>query len=375
MKLIVFSLTLFSLILTFSSKAFSQSRFCANPLKAICGGQEALVATNAKSSVVESIKKDIIVEATRKTIQIKKELIKVNPNVLESRDFNLKIDKIFNEQIMNAAKSRMSQIETVVTNSPIISYLKIFFKIAIDQSSLDQASKHNFKRIIDSIIIGNFNDYITRAKISKYSFEKTVTACGIDGMNHGAVAITNNGQRYVLICPGMQITMYKTPNMQQRINNILMVLAHEMGHHILYDSPEVAKEIYSPYLTCVFNNYAQNLNKSERNTNFCLANPGSRCDVQKVVSHSGEMIADLWANKVLAIYAQANNYSARQMDDFLLDTYGNTCGKRDEGIHPSGHFRIGTMLRLAPEINAYLGCDNSYTGRNRTCTLEGEVSL
>ena len=375
MKLKILLIALFSLILTFNSKAFSQSNFCVNPLRAICGGEEALKAAATKKAAVESIKREILVEATRKTLLIKKELLKVNSNILETKDFGIKIDKILNEQIMNSAKARMNQIETVVTNSSIVSYLKVFLKIAIDESSLNLASKQHMKRIVDSIIIGNFSDYITRTKLDKNSFQELEARCGLNGMEKDAFAILMNGQRYVLICPGLQITVYKTPNMQQRINNILFVLTHEMSHHIDESAPGIGTKPYMPYLECAFNNYSKNLKKTLEISHFCKFNPAQACDFEVIMSHAGEMIADLWANKVLAVYARGNQYSTYQTDLLLMSSYGALCGLQADGIHPSGSFRIGTMMRLAPEISNYLGCENSNIMKKRTCTLEGEVRL
>ena len=58
-----------------------------------------------------------------------------------------------------------------------------------------------------------------------------------------------------------------------------------------------------------------------------------------------------------------------------MSSYGALCGLQADGIHPSGNFRIGTMMRLAPEISNYLGCENTNIMKKRTCTLEGEVRL
>ena len=368
--------TILSLTLTFSFKAFSQtqSMVCSNPLKAICGGQVALKARAAKEASIESLKKEISSEANTNTKKIITEL-KKNPKFIENNGTKDLIKKIRHEQIMKSAKARMNQIETVVTNSSIISYLKIFLKIAIDESSLNKVTKNDYKNIVDSVIIGNFSDFITRTKLEKNTFEELESRCGLDGMEKEAFALMMNGQRYVLICPGMQITTYKTPNMQQRINNILFVLTHEMSHHIDESAPGVGSEPYGPFLECAFYNYSKNLKKTEEIYDFCKFNPGQACNFEVVMSHAGEMIADLWANKVMAIYARGNQYSIYQTDLLLMSSHRALCGLQADGVHPSGHFRIGTMLRLAPEIYNYLGCDNSNTMKNRTCTLEGEVKL
>ena len=371
MKSKFFLLSLMITTFAFSFSAFPASKLCTNMLGAICDSEAAIKARDDKENYIRLIKKEIGTEASKIALQKIKEINKNNPNKKLSRD---EADVIIYREIIKSANSRMRGLETIVTNSEIINYLKDYLKIAIDESSLQPTIKKNYKRIIDSVIIGNFSDFIKRTGLKTDYISQIGTSCGLSGLSVNAFATTLNGQRYVLICPGFQITMHETPSMQERIDNILFVLSHELGHHIDNSVKGINEEPYLPFLDCVFNNYTKALVKSRPIENYCKTSTEDLCKAQVVLSHAGEMIADMWANKVLAIYANDQQLSMVQTNRLLMRTYGNICGTQDEGIHPSGNFRIGIMLRLTPEISDYLSCDNSRI-KVPACTLSGELKL
>ena len=91
-------------------------------------------------------------------------------------------------------------------------------------------------------------------------------------------------------------------------------------------------------------------------------------------THGGELIADQWGIKVLAIHAKTQGYSVAQTDSLLTSSWANLCGTGDEGIHPTGDFRIGTLLRVNPGISDYLSCNNSGVTKP-ACTLDGAINI
>ena len=91
-------------------------------------------------------------------------------------------------------------------------------------------------------------------------------------------------------------------------------------------------------------------------------------------SHAKELIADQWAIKVLAIHARTQRYSLEQADLFLRSNFVNLCETKTEGIHPTGDFRIETLLRINPETSDYLSCNNSKI-KKPACTFEGAINL
>ena len=199
-------------------------------------------------------------------------------------------------------------------------------------------------------------------------------ACGSDGLIDNAFATTIDKERYVLICPGFLVTMTQTPDLKERFNTILHAISHEMGHHI--DDGKVGKELYAPYLSCLTKNYSDKFNSTKDDQKFCKKNEKNPelCKAKITESHAGELIADAWGIKVLGIHAKAQNYSFAETDELLTSSWTKLCGSGDEGIHPSGDFRIGTLLRSSPEITSVLACDNSTLSRP-ACTFDGEVSL
>jgi hypothetical protein len=200
-------------------------------------------------------------------------------------------------------------------------------------------------------------------------------ACGSDGLVENAFATTLKGDRYVLICPGFLITLNQSANNTDRFNSILQAISHEMGHHI--DNSKVGDELYTPYLNCFAENYSDKFNKSSDDKKFCKANEkdADKCNFKVALSHSGELIADQWGIEVTAIHAKSENYSTGEADQMLTESWAKLCGSGDEGIHPTGDFRIETLMRKNPLITKYLGCNTSESNDKPACTFDGAISV
>ena len=56
----------------------------------------------------------------------------------------------------------------------------------------------------------------------------------------------------------------------------------------------------------------------------------------------------------------------------LTDSWVKLCGSGDEGIHPSGDFRIGTLMPTNPSINEVLACGQKELTAP-ACTFAGEA--
>ncbi|MGZ3808778.1 MAG: hypothetical protein ACXVCE_11890, partial [Bacteriovorax sp.] len=200
-------------------------------------------------------------------------------------------------------------------------------------------------------------------------------ACGSDGLIDNAFATTLKGDRYVLVCPGFLITLNQTASDSERFNSILHAISHEMGHHI--DNSKVGNELYAPYLNCLSKNYSDSFKKSKSDEKFCKSNEKdpAKCSAKVALSHAGELIADQWGIRVTAIHVKAENYSFGETDQMLTDSWSKLCGTGDEGIHPAGDFRIGTLMRKNPGITDYLGCNQSETDLKPACTFDGESAI
>ena len=85
------------------------------------------------------------------------------------------------------------------------------------------------------------------------------------------------------------------------------------------------------------------------------------------------MIADQWGIKVTSIHAKKEGYSSADSEQMLTDSWAKLCGSGDEGIHPTGDFRIGTLMRTNPNIEEILSCGTDASITKPACTFDGEV--
>lgn len=358
---------------SFSFNAFSQdSAVCADPLQKICKDTEVLRAQ--RDVYINKLKSEIAAEATAnaapKIEEMKKKISKIHFIKRAIESFKIK-----NRETMNSAKKRVGDIETVVTNPANVALLKSYMRQAIDESHFSDSTKESFKAIQSTVLIGNFADFIERSGLEDDALGQLLgSPCGSDGMVANAFATTIKEQRYVLICPGFLIALSQTASPKERLNSVLQAVSHEMGHHI--DNSQVGNELYKPYLSCLSENYVDKFNSTDDDKKYCkkTAKDAADCNLKITTSHAGELIADAWGIKVLNIHARTEAMSIPQADSMLTSSWASLCGSGDEGIHPTGDFRIGTLLRTNPDISDYLACNNSSITRP-ACALEGAVNL
>lgn len=361
-------------VTTFSYSAFSQeSSVCADPLQKICKETEGL--RSQREGYVNQLKAEIGKEASANAApRIADMKSKVSKFKLIKR--MIETYKINNQEIMKAAKKRVVGLESVVTNPETVALLRGYMDQAISESHFDEATKVGLKGIMAQVIIGNFADFLEKTGLEESALGQLLNnPCGSDGLVDNAFATEINKQKYVLICPGFLVTLTQTPDLRERFNSILHAISHEMGHHI--DNSKVGNQLYAPFLICLAQNHADRFNLTKEDEKFCKKNtdkPGA-CAVQTTISHAGELIADAWGIKVLNIHARKQGYSFQETNSLLTDSWSKLCGTGDEGIHPSGDFRIGTLLRMDPDMSSYLACDNSAINSKPACTLEGAVNI
>lgn len=359
--------------LSFQAVAASSASVCSDPLQRIC--KDTIAQRNQRDLYVSQLKKEISAEAsTRSAPRIEQMKKNVKPYRFIKRF--LESTKIRNQEIMASAKQRIGGFEAVVTNTENVSKIKNYMYQAIDGSQFDSSTKAGFKSIIKSIVVGNFSDFLERSDLEDNVLAQMLgNACGSDGLIDNAFATTLKGDRYVLICPGFLITLNQTASEGERFNSILQAISHEMGHHI--DNSKVGNEFYAPYLRCLADNYSDRFNKTKEDDKFCKANvkEPAKCNIQVALSHAGELIADQWGIAVTALHASAESYSTAEADQMLTDSWAKLCGTGDEGIHPTGDFRIGTLMRKNPGIVNYLSCLSTETDTRPACTFNGASAI
>ena len=349
------------------------SLVCGDALQTICRDTEA--DRRERDQRVNALKNEIASEAARNAApRIEEMKRQIKPIHFIKR--MVATIKIKNQEIMKSASKRIAGFEGQTINATNVNRIKDYMYQAIDTSKFDSTTKKKKKNTVKSIVVGNFNDYIERTNLDDNVLAQLMgNACGSDGMVENAFATTIGSDKYVLICPGFLIGLNETPNESERFNSVLQAISHEMAHHI--DNSKVGNELYSPFLNCVANNYADQFNKTKDDTKFCKKNEKdpAACNLKVTVSHAGELVADAWGIKVLNLHMRNQSYSFAQADELLTQSWVKLCDTGDEGIHPTGDFRIGTMLRKSPEISNYLACDNSQVSTKPACTLEGAVNL
>lgn len=358
-------------IMSFSLEAASGASLCSNPLQRIC--KDTLAQREKRNDYVSRLKMEISNEArinAAPKIEEMKKRIKISRPIKRL----LSIMRIRNQEIMASAKKKIIRFESVVTNPEIVNKIKSYMYEAIDTSSFNMVTKANFKNVIKSIIVLNFGDFLERNDLEDEALAKFLSdACGTDGLVDNAFAKkTRNGDRYVLICPGLLITSNQAANDSDRLNNVLQAIAHEMGHHI--DNSQVDNALYAPYLACLAKNYSENFNKTTGDKFFCLVNrkDSMNCKAKVILNHADELIADQWGIRATVIHARGEAYSSADAEQMLAESWAKLCGTEDEGIHPSGDFRIGTLLRKNPEISEYLSCSADV---KPGCSFEGESAI
>ncbi len=349
-----------------------ESKICTDPVKTIC--RDTMVQRTSTSEAAERLRTQIYSEARKNAKSINDKLEKKYTDSWHKKDREIFRYIILNQEIIKAANSKISGMEKAITNMMSSSLTKTYMKLAIDETNFNESTKKAFKKTIDSVVIGSFNDYNIRLG-AKYDVSGLIKyPCGIDAMDGNAFSTIINNQQYVLVCPRFLINFGQNRNEQERLNSALLAITHEMGHHIA--NSNAAETKFLPYVSCMANNYGDKFNPSYEDAVFCnkVARNKQDCRDKVTVSHASELIADQWGLQVLATYAKKNHYSIAQTEKFLRNNYIKICDLPDVGIHPSTDFRLESMMRLDPTISDQLSCNNSRI-KKPSCTFDGEVRI
>lgn len=359
-------------ILNSNARENSSESVCSNPLQRICADTSS--QRYERNLYINDLKEEISREAKNNSrLRIAEMKKKIKPiHFFKRLKYSILIR---NQEIMASAKRRIVGFESSVTSVENISKIKNYMYQAIDNSNITTFAKNDFKNIIQSVVVGNFSDFIERENLeNNITAQRLENICGTDGLIDNAFSTTLNGDRYVLICPGFLITLSQTASDSDRFNNMLHTLAHEMGHHI-DNSNYVNKDVYAPYLNCMSKNYSNYFQRTIEDIKFCNVKSNSKdaCSRKITLSHSRELIADEWGVAVSALHIKTQNYSVFEADQMLTDSWAKLCGASDEGIHPTTNFRIENILRKNSEIVNILSCLNNESNIIPGCSFAGEI--
>ncbi len=275
-------------------------------------------------------------------------------------------EKIRNRFIIEAAGRRLGPLESQAVNQESVTTIKKYLKAAVESSKFDRYVKDNFKGIIEGVTVGNFMDYAERAGLKDGLLAQLFQAsCGMDGLVDNAFATESQGQDYVLICPGWQISMQidKQATEKKTFNTIVQVLSHELSHHI---DPSKFGDNYKDFIACIASNHGNALKADMITKLHCNITP-QECNAAKAQKHSGEIVADTWAVEAMTKYMHDNALLLQEKEQTIEETFVRLCGSGDEGIHPDDHFRLEHILMNNPEVRAQLECKSAPSSRGAYC--------
>ena len=350
-KTLIFVYFFSALFISFSALS-QESKLCVNPLQIICIDSKKQI--DARKSYIDNLKVEIAAEANKKAAPKIKKLKKPNTDELEILKYESKKKYILDQEIISSAISKTKNIESVISNPKNILLFKNYMKKAIEETNFNLSTRISLKKVIDEVVIGTYGDYLDLARSKEYPEDGFSNPCGTDSMTINAFASDLKDKKFVLICPGYLITLNQLPTEQEKFNSIIQVISHEMGHH-LYDN-FFKLGIYNPYLSCLVDYYGDEF----KNIN--------------IKYYSRELTSDQWGLKVLGIYLKERRYSDAQNESLLKSNFAHICGNNNDGTHPSGNFRIETLMRVNPEISDYLSCNNSKI-KKPACNFEGAINI
>lgn len=336
--------------------------FCADPVKAVCGtlltnpiGREALLLQVAKAAAAQALA-DI---GGTPPAQL--------PPAAQAQALGR-----YQERLLLRLRERTSQVEwNAVQRS--VNRVRALLLSAIDRAygpsrSMAQALQgvlHEV-RVLDSStlrqILSEGRDENAPALARAYA-----RSCGWEGLGQNAFAAsftrTRGGaavvDRYFIVCPGLLLSAIGAgADARSNLENLLFVVGHELSHH--FDA-EKMPTFYEPYQRCLEGLFGRVL-------------PGP------LAPRMGEISADFWGTEVLLGYLNESGQGPksgptgqRERLWSLRQGVGALCGSQDDGVHPSGAFRIGSLLRHHPGIITSMRC--MHPGARPTCTLRGPMTV
>jgi len=346
----------------------SASAFCENSYQKVCtDNREAL---QDRKDQIDRIKGEIADEAKPLA---QAEIAKLPPlsgigprRWLGQLRRWLETEKIKNRFIIEVAGQRLGGLESEAINQDSVKTIKKYLKEAIENSKFDRYLKDNFKGIIEGVTVGNFMEYAERVGLKNGLLAQLFSAhCGIDGLIDNAFATESQGQDYVLICPGWQISLKlgQRESETKTFNTILQVLTHEMAHHI---DPSRFGENYKGFISCIANNHGNALKADLMTKVHCNIKP-AECAPRKAEKHSGEIAADTWAAEVVSAYLRDHALSLQEKEQGISEAFVRLCGSSDEGIHPDDRFRLEHILLNNPTVRTQLECRPAPMSRGKYC--------
>ena len=117
--------------------------------------------------------------------------------------------------------------------------------------------------------------------------------------------------------------------------------------------------------------------KRASETILCMANhyPGAWSTKRILIDYKDEITADIFAANSFSLELENRGYNKMKKLKLLTSSYKILCHTRDDGVHPSGEFRINEVLLRHPEIFKMFDCKKHYQGKIINSCSHGSPEL
>lgn len=311
---------------SFAGAALPQlAPFCAQPLAFVCGeGQQgADLRWQSISQVVDQLKAQALVgtsQALGRRFQTEDEIDWGRPR--ERRQAY----RVYRAQLREAVR-RYLQAQGVSPDFHVPQTLALLTEAIQNAKEIPAEIKPAFLTALSRIRFVSVTEH-------ESAYENTTADlpllkhCGRRGLADNAFAWERRRDAVVVICPGFVIGTLETSKRlglprELWLAPLMATLAHELAHH--FDG-QLAPQAYAFMLA------------------FLQRSGGVLKPGAPLQGYMGEATADFWGNRVMHSFLKSVPPIWAPL--VLKGSLADLCGTEDEGIHPSGAFRI-TQLATA----------------------------
>jgi len=306
---------------TFAGLPDASLPFCKNPFAATCPGKNAdkvreqkiaKIESELKGHAFESMLEEIEDENVKAVLQNFDDIDSVKPKRIRQA-----VEKIFYEKLREEFSRYISE-----NNLPINlgdELVKEALHIAVEEEEFIAPSiKEKMHTILNETRFLAFQNNVEDNSLDDlHALYKLCTKSFEDN----AFATTLKKEKVVVICPGEMIGAIEfgqefaiVPNL--KLYPLVMTLGHELSHHFDFKHyPSAYKQILEEM--------------AEHRSEF----------KKPVEKYMREITADIWGLKVAKIVmSKIGNPLTRSK--MYAGSLNDLCGSEDDGVHPSGKFRI-----------------------------------
>lgn len=299
--------------------------FCENPIKYTCADEaQSAKIREDKIARIEVQLKNIAFKRMLDEIddeEIKEQLKKFEDiDNIKPKKIRLGIEKIFYAQLRIAFGEYITSNNLPVTSGGEL--VAEALHIAIEESNeVTPQIKERMHSILNETRLIAFQNNVDDNSLEDiHALYKTCSKSFEDN----AFATTIHKERVVIICPGEVIGAIEFSNdahfaVNLKLMPLVMTIGHELSHHFDFRYyPSAYKDLYAAM--------------SARRSEF-------KKPVEKYMS---EISADTWGLKVSKII-MGKIGSPVTRSQMYMGALNDLCASEDDGVHPSGDFRIDVL--------------------------------